>query len=89
MAFFRSIVPTLAVMALLTACGGTPTDTGNRVILTNPSFPCEHSRCVRCAEDRDGIRNRRRVVIGERSHVRSPLEAISAAPVSMAVTMLW
>ncbi len=38
MAFFRSIVPILAVMALLTACGGTPTDTGNRVILTNPSF---------------------------------------------------
>ena len=38
MAFFRSIVPMLAVMALLTACGGTPTDTGNRVILTNPSF---------------------------------------------------
>ncbi len=38
MEFFRSIVPTLAVMALLTACGGTPTDTGNRVILTNPSF---------------------------------------------------
>ena len=47
MAFFRSIVPTLAVMAFLTACGGTPTDTGNggngggstgRVILTNPSF---------------------------------------------------
>jgi len=39
MAFFRSIVPTLAVMALLTACGGTPTGTGDdRVILTNPSF---------------------------------------------------
>ncbi len=39
MAFLRSIVPVLAVMALLTACGGTPTDTGgDRVILTNPSF---------------------------------------------------
>ena len=40
MAFFCSIVPTLAVMAFLTACGGTPTDTGGtgRVILTNPSF---------------------------------------------------
>ena len=50
MAFFRSIVPILAVMTLLTACGGSPTDTGNggnggngggstgRVILTNPLF---------------------------------------------------
>ena len=47
---FRSIIPTLAVMALSVACGGgTPTDNGddggggddggtNRVILANPSF---------------------------------------------------
>ena len=36
----RSIVPTFALMALLTTCGGTPTDDGGttRVILANPSF---------------------------------------------------
>ena len=50
MKFFRSSISTLAGMALLTACGGTPTDTPTdtdtntntnpnpRVILTNPSF---------------------------------------------------
>ena len=52
MKFFRSSFFTLVVMALLTACGGTPTDTDTdtdtntntntntnpRVILTNPSF---------------------------------------------------
>ncbi len=40
MTSLRSIVPLLAVMALLTACGGTPTDDGGntRVILANPSF---------------------------------------------------
>ncbi len=34
----RSIASTLAVMALLSACGGTPTGGTNRVILANPSF---------------------------------------------------
>jgi len=40
MTSLRSIVPTLALMALLTACIGTPTDEGgtSRVILANPSF---------------------------------------------------
>ena len=38
MTLLRSIVPTLAVTALLSACGGTPTGGTNRVILANPSF---------------------------------------------------
>ena len=40
MTSLRSIVPTLALMALLTACIGTPTDEGEttRVILANPSY---------------------------------------------------
>ena len=40
MTSLRPIVPTLTLMALLTACGGTPTDEGGttRVILANPSF---------------------------------------------------
>lgn len=40
MTSLRPIVPTLVLMALLTACIGTPTDEGGttRVILANPSF---------------------------------------------------